>query len=275
MLLWNNCQRFPYAYGGRQVLHAAISEDDGKTWTGYREVLKDPKRAEPPPPGGDFGTAYPFPATAFDGEVLIRSGQGKGRTALVSLDPKWLYETSAQTDFAKGLDDWTWFGTKGVERTAFDGKPVMRIAKTHAAWPAGAVWNFPNGHAGKLSMRFRLEAGFRGANLALADHYSPPWDKEDRFYSLWNVALESLRAVPDKWHRLDIEWSIAGRIARVSLDGVRAATLPLQHASAGANYLRIRSTAAGTDPAGLIVESAAVVVNAPPGSRMAPARGGP
>lgn len=255
VLLWNNCQRFPYAYGGRQVLHAALSEDEGKSWTGYREVLKDPKRAEPPPPGGDFGTAYPFPATAFDGEVLIRSGQGKGRTALVSLDPKWLYETGAQTDFVSGLDDWTFFGTKGVERIEFEGRPVMRIAKTHADWPAGAVWNFPNGRDGKLSMKFRLNAGFRAANLSLADHYSPPWDKEDHFYSSWNIAIESLRAAPDRWHRLEIEWSVGDRTARVSLDGSRVAALPLRHESVGANYLRIRSTVTGTDPAGLLVES--------------------
>jgi hypothetical protein len=57
VLLWNNCQRYSYALGGRQVLHAAVSEDEGKTWIGYREVMRAPKADEPPPPGGDFGTA--------------------------------------------------------------------------------------------------------------------------------------------------------------------------------------------------------------------------
>ena len=78
VMLWNGCQRYPYALGGRHVLHAAISEDEGKTWRGYREVVRDPKRDEPPPPGGDHGTAYPFPALGRDGKVLFTTGQRVG-----------------------------------------------------------------------------------------------------------------------------------------------------------------------------------------------------
>src|SRR5690606_36601780 len=53
VLLWNNNRRHPYAQGSRQVLHAAVSEDDGRTWCGGREILRDPARNQPPPPGGD------------------------------------------------------------------------------------------------------------------------------------------------------------------------------------------------------------------------------
>ncbi|MFN0172823.1 MAG: exo-alpha-sialidase [Bryobacteraceae bacterium] len=270
VLVWNNCLRYPYAYGGRQVLHAAISEDEGKTWTGYREVLKDPKRHEPPPTGGDFGTAYPFPTTVFDGEVIIRSGQGKGRNALVALDPKWLYETTHRSDFATDLEDWTYFGSKGVARIPHPDKPgrhVMQIAKSSAAWPAGAVWNFPNGLSGTLTLKFQLRSGFRGANLALADHYSVPWDKEDHFYSLWNLPIDSqsrlLGSEPvalDRWHTLEVTWSVPSRTGRVSLDGKRIATLPLRRETTGANYFRIRSTTVEPDPGGMLVESAEVTV---------------
>ena len=162
VLLWNNCQRYPYAFGGRQVLHAAVSEDEGKTWIGYREVKRDPKADEPPPPGGDFGTAYPFPVTANDGLVLFTSGQGAGRAAIVAFDPAWLYETEAHSDFQTGVGDWTFFGCKGVERV--------------------------------------------------------------------------------------------GHPSKVRVDGQASGTLPLNHTTAGANYLRIRSTAA-KDPAGLLIES--------------------
>jgi hypothetical protein len=270
VLVWNNCLRYPYAYGGRHVLHAAISGDEGKTWVGYREVLKDPKRHEPPPPGGDFGTAYPFPAAGYDNEILIRSGQGKGRHALVALDPQWLYATAQRSEFTSGLEDWTYFGCQGVERIAHPDQPgrfVLQIAKTSAAWPAGAVWNFPNGRAGTLAMRFQLRAGFRGANLALADHYSVPWDKEDHFYSLWNLPIDAqarlLGATPlvrNQWHTLQVAWSLATRSAQVSLDGKRVATLPLRKETAGANYLRIRSTAAEDDAAGMLVESVEVQI---------------
>ena len=87
VLIWNGCQRFPYAYGGRHVLHAAISEDDGLTWRGYREVLRDPRRHDPPPTVGDFGTAYPFPLVTNDDSVIIVSGQGEGRILMARLDP--------------------------------------------------------------------------------------------------------------------------------------------------------------------------------------------
>jgi hypothetical protein len=268
VLVWNNCLRYPYAYGGRQVLHAAISEDEGKTWIGYREVLKDPKRQEPPPTSGDFGTAYPFPIAAFDGEVLIRSGQGQGRSALVALDPQWLYDTTQRTDFGQGIEDWTYFGCRGVERIAHPDQPgqyVLQVAKTSPDWPAGAVWSFPNGQGGTLSLRFQLRPGFCGANLALADHYSVPWDKEDVFYSLWNFPIDGQckllgrkALVPGRWYELKVEWSVAARAAKLSLDGRRVATLPLRRETSGANYLRLRSTAAGADPAGLLVEAVAV-----------------
>ncbi len=265
VLVWNHCQRYPYAHGGRQVLHAAISEDEGKTWIGFREVLKDPKRHEPPPPGGDFGTAYPFPTTVFDGEILIRSGQGKGRHALVALDPRWLYETSHRSDFSRDLEDWTYFGTKGVERVPHPDQPgrhVLQVAKTHAAWPAGAAWNFPNGVSGTLTVRFQLRPGFRGANLALASHYSVPWDKEDHVHAAWNLPIDGagrlLGRTPvssGSWRTLQVTWSMALRSAQVWLDGRHAGRLPLRTESPGVNYFRIRATAAEPDPAGMLVES--------------------
>ncbi len=88
VLFWNNCLRFPYAYGGRHVIHAAISDDDGDTWRGYREVGRDPLRNEPPPTKGDFGTAYPFPATTADNAVIVRTGQGEGRVRVIRMDPR-------------------------------------------------------------------------------------------------------------------------------------------------------------------------------------------
>jgi len=49
VVIWNCCLRYPYAHGGRQVLHAAITSDDGGTWHGFREVVRDPRRLDPPP----------------------------------------------------------------------------------------------------------------------------------------------------------------------------------------------------------------------------------
>ena len=143
----------------------------------------------------------------------------------------------------------------------------MHIAKSSADWPAGAVWNFPNGLSGKLTLKFQVRSGFRGVNLALADHYSVPWDKEDHFYSLWNLPIDAQSRLlgtqpltPGEWHTLEITWSVPTRAAHVSLNGKRVTTLPLRHETIGANYLRIRSTSLEPDPAGLMVESAEVTI---------------
>ena len=70
VLFWNSCLRFPDAHGGRQVLHAAISGDEGQTWRGHREVLRDSLRAEPAPMV-EPGMGYPFPTATRDGNILV------------------------------------------------------------------------------------------------------------------------------------------------------------------------------------------------------------
>ncbi|MFV2068297.1 MAG: hypothetical protein ACC645_15105, partial [Pirellulales bacterium] len=90
----------------------------------------DPLRAEPPPPSGDHGTAYPFPVAAKDGSVIFTTGQEAGRILCMRLDPAWLGETRREDDFASGLRDWSVFGTKGVGCVTYpqsDGRSVLRV----------------------------------------------------------------------------------------------------------------------------------------------------
>jgi BNR repeat-like domain len=270
LLCWNECLRYPYAHGGRQVLHAAISADEGKTWRGYREVVRDPLRNEPPPPNGDFGTAYPFPTLTADGKVLIHTGQGKGRNALVLLDPRCLYETHQSTDFTKGLKDWSVFGTEGVKLVPCPDNPgtrVLSVRKTEADWPAGAVWNFPSGLKGRLQLRFMLRSGFQGLLLGLTDHFSPPFDQQDQYFNLFDLPSRSTfelpngtRIEPNRWHSLELKWDCAKRECRVILDGREVTTLPLLRETTGVSYLRLRSTAGQKDQAGTLIKSAQVDV---------------
>jgi hypothetical protein len=193
VMLWNNCQRYPYGQGGRHVLHAAITDDDGKTWRGRREVLRDPYRVDPAPKDGDFGVSYPYPVVAPDGRVLysmwVQTGIGR---SIEAFDPKWLLETSQRDDFATGMDGWSVFGTKGVEITSHAGATdghVLALQKTEVDWPSAAVWNFPFSGSGRVRMRVLAEKGFAGASLLLTDHFSVPFDGEDRFFSLFQLPL--------------------------------------------------------------------------------------
>ena len=97
-------------------LSAAVSRDEGRTWQGWREVIRDPLRNEPPPPNGDHGVSYPYPTLTRDGKVVFSMWVQTGpRRFLVQLDPKWLDETRQAADFANRMDEWSIFGTKGVE----------------------------------------------------------------------------------------------------------------------------------------------------------------
>lgn len=271
VMLWNNCLRFPYAQGSRWVLHAAISSDDGKTWRGYREILRDPHRKQPPPPGGDHGVAYPYPRLMKDGRIIytmwVESGEGR---SVQAFDPEWLLQTEDSDDFANGLDRWSVFGTKGVEITEHQGSADGKVLAVHRVdneWPATAVWNFPAGASGSIKLRLLAEPQFGGARLLLTDHFSVPFDLEDRFHSVYSIpittdARQSLGVTisPEKWIDLELRWDGGRRQCEVLIDGKPSGSLPQQRVSPGPSYLRIRSSATTPQKGRLLVDSVQVKV---------------
>lgn len=265
VMLWNNCLRFSYAQGGRHVLHAAISADDGRTWRGYREVARNPFVEEPPPPNGDHGVSYTLPVLTPSGDIITPlSVGGTGGMWLMRFNPEWLGETSRKTDFSAGAEGWNSFGTKGIEVAANPDDPsarVLQLRKPEADWPSAAVWNFPNGVNGRLQIRMKLNPGFGGARIGLTDHFSVAFDPEDEYHNLFNLSigpegkLERSEMTPGKWHTLELDWNCEQQECRVVVDGRLAESLPMQRRTAGVNYLRICSTVDDIDAAGLLIES--------------------
>ncbi|MBX9791850.1 MAG: glycoside hydrolase [Pirellulales bacterium] len=281
VLLWNNCQRYPYAHGGRQVLHAAISSDEGQSWSGFREVLRDPKRLEPAHPiRGDYGSAYPIGAATPDGKLLFATGQG-ATAGVYKLDPEWLLAREATDDFTSGLEAWSAYGTKGVELVDHPTRPgarVLRIVRSDAEFPAGAVWNFPNGRQGTVKIRFAFVPGQGATTVTLTDHFSSPFDRQAELNGLFSLAL-SADTMPRRdadaaggsssvgWHELVLAWDFATRRCVVSLDGRVWRELPqLRLGSHGVNYLRFRAASDTPIAGGVLVESVAAKVDptAPP-----------
>lgn len=271
VLLWNKCLRFPYALGGRHVLHAAISEDDGKTWIGHREVAHDPLRHQPPPLNGDHGTAYPYPTALKNGKVITTTGQGKGKTLLILVDPEWLYEKRQECHFAEGFEEtWSIFGCKGVELKSHPRKKnchVLSISKAEKQWPAAAVWNFPHGKKGTLQMIFCLTEGFGGANIMLTDHFSVPFDLEDNIYSLFNIQISPQGEImgeklltAGQWYALKLKWDCLAGTCHVYLEDRQVAAIPLQHYSDGACYLRLHSSSIEQEKGSFLVEHVNVAI---------------
>jgi len=274
VMLWNNTLRFPYANGGRAVLHGAISENDGRTWRGYREVAANPLAVEPPPPNGDHGVTYTVPALTASGKLVtsLSTGPGGG-TYLLRIDPEWFYDTSQREDFSNPqLSGWTYFGTRGVALEAHPddkNRRVLAVRKTDNDWPAAAVWNFPGGKRGQLQIRFQVAPGFGGVLLGLTDHFSVPFDDQDRFWNVFNLDVgpggvlpEGTHVQPRRWHELLFEWDCdSQRQCGVRLNGRPLVQLGMKRETPGLSYLRLRSSAVGQD-AGFQVESVAVDVGA-------------
>ena len=263
LLLWNECLRYPYAYGGRHVLHGAVSSDEGRTWAGYREVIRDPLRKAPPPSDSDWGAAYPFPVVARNGDVVFSTWveTGKARN-MYRLDPRWLDETSQHTDFQQGADHWSIFGVRGVELVAVPGEPSIRalaIRRASSDWPSGAVWNFPSGKQGTLRLRLMIQSDFQGDTVGLTDHYSVPFDEEDVFYNVFNIRIEAggkllnTRLAPDRWHEILLSWNTVQGVCDVKVDGKPAGKVKAQRISEGIHYLRFHP--ASRPGNGLLLES--------------------
>ena len=272
VMFWNNTLRYPYANGGRAVLHGAISEDDGRSWRGYREIAANPLAVEPPPPNGDHGVTYTVPALTASGNLItsLSTGPGGG-TYVLRVDPEWFYETTQRDDFSRGLHGWSSFGTRGVELGPDPGNParqVLAIRKPDAEWPAGAVWNFPSGQRGMLRLRLWLEPRFAGAHIGLTDHFSVPFDEQDVFWNVFNLEVgpggtlrDGGRLEPGRWHDLTFGWDCASaRQATVAANGQSVALLNMKRETPGPSYLRLRSSAIGQDPAGFRVASVAADV---------------
>lgn len=271
LMFTNACLRYPYAYGARNVLHVAISKDEGRSWRGFREVARDPLRGEPPLAEGDYGLSYTFPTLTPDGKVLFTNWVQSGRDrSFRLLDPAWIYETQQATDFSKGIDDWSSFGTKGVQLESDPGNTgtqVLSVRKADKDWPSGAVWNFPMGAKGKLKIDLMLRGGFNGSNLGLSDHFSVPWDRDAEFYNVFNLPIPAdgrifprVRLATDRWYQLRLDWNTDGRKCRVLINGKLAGVVLDNRRAIGLNYLRLLSTSSEPD-GGLLLRSVKVDVS--------------
>jgi hypothetical protein len=248
LLLWNNCQRHPYAQGSRHVLHAALSADDGKTWHGCREIVRDPHRDAPPPPTGDHGVSYPFLAVDPDGSVLltlwVQTGEGR---SLWHIDPAWLAEVDAHADFSSGADEWSAFGAHGVSLTTDPSRAdakVLALQKVDALWPCTAVWNFPAMTEGRLTTRVFFDDSAPSLGIELTDHFSPPFDEQSRLYSLFDCQVSSTRPAgaqtsSGRWLDVELVWDCPRRECRLRVGGAPVSTIPQRHVDGMPSYVRL------------------------------------
>lgn len=283
LLFWNGCEKPARhngdgVYGGRDILHAAISDDECKTWKGFREIYRDPTRNETPPRRGDRGTAYPMPYLASGGKVIVMTGQGRaGGTVL--FEPDWLQEKEAACDFSHGLDDWSVFkpfgpadywwrdrvqGAQLIEHPDKDGAKVLHLRRPDEKDGDGAVWNFPMGRAGELTLTMLLQEGFGRTTISLLDRFFDPTDTRAAVEAPFTLEIEpdgaiALRQPPlpiGTWFTLTFRWDLEERTCVVAVDGEDRVWLNQAYREPlGVNYVHLRNTGPANTAAGTLISS--------------------
>jgi len=270
MVVWNNSQKPKHVFN-RLVLAAAISDDDGKTWHGYREIARTSGVEGP-----KGWVCYPWITQANDETVIVTYGTAGFKANILHVDPDWLMQTALHENFSEGLDNWITMHTEGAELVAhprWGNRQVLALRKPNAEVASGASLNFPFGEKGHLMIRLRLEPGFQGARICLNDHFTWPYYAEDGRFGISiapdgrvSVGTAQNQFTPTqttlevgKWHRLGFDWDCATGSCQLSIDYQEVADLPQLSPAAGVCYLRLWSAAEQTDAAGMLVESVTTV----------------
>lgn len=253
-----------YAMGGREVLHAAISADEGKTWKGFREVLVVSPWGSMK---GDRGTSYPSAAETLEGKIALIAGQGEAQRAIVVLDPAWLEETTVADDFSDGLLQWTLFG--GDNLTSLKQFPdrkqghalLVRKSPSRINHDTEAVWNFPMSTHGELEMQIVKNPQSKGIHIALTDHFSISEDSAASQNSGVNFMVKVDEA-DNLWKKgkvkmtIKLSWNTQDQKAVFYVNGRQVAVHPFQRApDYGLNYLRLGIPGSTVDTSGYYVKS--------------------
>jgi hypothetical protein len=268
ILLWSANQRWDdersYAMGGREVLHGAISSDDGKTWKGFREVLTAPVGNGAV--RGDRGTACPSADETAGKKVAFVSGQGEAKS-IVLFHPDWLEELSAQDDFSEGLVQWTLYDADSLTRLIpLRDKNVLHIRKSAIRKHADteAVWNFPMLPKGELTAEIEMKKGHKGISLALTDHFSISGDTLASRNAVVHFALgENINRIARKSrNRLSVRitWDTEKKKASLFLNDTLFSEQEFARQPVfGLNYLRVGISGKEEDLSGFYLHSVKVV----------------
>lgn len=289
VVCWNNCEMPPRhngdgVYGGRDALHIAVSDDDGRTWRGFREIYLDHRRNDNPASSGDRGTAYPLAAFTSDGTIVVIAGQGAGGRNPILVDPDWITATEAQCDFSDGLQQWSvykhygpakrWWRARavGCELIPHPTEPDRRCLHVRKIddFPAdGAIWNFPNGWKGSLTARVLIRSGFHGATISLNDRFFDPVNDAGEEFAVFQAAITpdgrigNATLPPGEWADLRFDWDLSKQTCELTVNKQPSGTVPLRHTTLnGLSYVRLRSTTRNLDPAGFLLDNVRVTITA-------------
>ncbi|MCK5820403.1 MAG: exo-alpha-sialidase [Bacteroidales bacterium] len=298
ILIWNNAKALrpevthdKWNFTGREVLHIAISEDDGKNWIGFRELALDPLRdggfINHP---GDKGLNESKITETPEGNLLIAVGQAPKHRSFLLVDPDWIYQKTRSEDFSQGLINWSrqkiiirpavyqrlyhhnYERKEGAVLATHPDLPLEKVL--HIRRPAdttvfsqrdGAVWNFPAGSQGEIIIELYLRKGFRGSHITLNDRWFQPIDNQGRETGMFVLDIPASGQISptfllekEQWYTVMLLWKYVDDLSTAScmvkIDDLQVTEIPCLNISRnGISYLRMRSQSRNTDLDGMYV----------------------
>ena len=240
------------AFTNRDAAHAAISEDGGKTFLGFREILLNPARNHSDfryTGGGESGAdksvhqfqAYELPFN----KILVHAGQHEASSRLVIFDLDWLYETTRKEDFLAGVSNVTTHTyTKSISGCFFvkAGNGHCAWNRSYSAYPmpdpdggvnevlgvrkhhddrlfndiGGVVWNFPMSRKGRVTVDLKIAE--KQARFTLTDRWYNTCDPYAAIQSPFWFELD-VTDTGCKFTKVVIDYDVDKGMAEVSLDG--------------------------------------------------------
>jgi hypothetical protein len=285
-------------FTNRDAIHAAISEDDGKSWPGFRELFLNPLRNEP-----DFatrgGTEVSLDKSVHQsqavelpyGKVLLAFGQHPLVRSMIIFDPDWLNEASVFDDFSDGLIKWSTFkyikgikghcaynrdpGAKLIDHPDKTGAKVLQIRHLKnqdlVCDVDGAVWNFPSAREGSFSTRIYLTPGSKGGRISLNDRWFNPTDTLTHHFAIYTIKFDGNGYVgnkqvfqPGRWNELTFIWdNLQTGSCILNIGGkISSLRIPVNMQSMnGINYVHFQSDSDDEDREGYLIEYVKARVN--------------
>jgi hypothetical protein len=130
---------------------------------------------------------------------------------------------------------------------------------TLLAQNSGAVFNFPAGSKGELTIRFKKNPGFEGMNVSLHDRWFNPSDSSAQQFAMFNTAISTTEN-DEEWHELKMKWVDAGNRkngrCELYLDGRRYEMLAQRYESHnGISYIHFYLPLINEHNGGILMES--------------------
>ncbi len=271
-------------FTNRDASHLAISEDDGVTWKGFRELRLNPLRHNT-----DFRTIggwstldksihqFEILELPFN-KALIANGQHKVCCNIMIVDLDWLYETEREEDFLNGLTGLStqgyvksivggWKGKGTVGHCAYNrlpsallmpspennGKEALHLApledKRMLNGYSGAVWNFPASRKGRLTLRAYLPG--KGLRVSLLDYWMNPTDDTVQYFAPFSVVLRGDMQNEELFTTFEITFDCDKKEACVRAGEYLHLTFALNgELPHGLHYLHLQSAVAENDSEG-------------------------